>query len=100
MSEVFSTKKRMFWHQRKDGSIEEVEGTPLTPHYHYHKFDGSYWLNHTATGKFITHARTVKGLRELISEPEFSIDGELTDEQRKGMLVAISRWGNRNGWKC
>ena len=87
--------KPQFKHLMKDGSVQVVEGTRLTDQFHYHSQDGLYWLTHTPSGRFLTSAKKVKSLRELINEPEFFED-RITIES---LFKAYVRWGNRMGWK-
>ena len=86
--------KPQFKHRMKDGTVELVEGTRLTDLFHYHQQDGLYWLTHTPSGMFVTSAKKVKSLRELIQEPEF-----FDDITVMGVHRAYVRWAQRNSWK-
>lgn len=86
--------KPKFKHLMRDGTVEEVEGTKLSDSFHYHKQDNIFWLTHTPSGRFVTSAKKLKSLKELINEPEF-FDEKLTVT---GLYEAYRRWGNRNWW--
>ena len=79
----------------KNGESATVRGVRLREGvWFYHKGeDGRYYLDHEPTGRFLTSAKTVKALKELINEPEFF------GNEFIALFDAVNRWNNRYHYK-